>query len=673
MLRPTRRHGRLSALLFGGLVASLVLPIGTVAGSPASPAASTSAVPVADAPPAGRTPRLEGRGVQAFDAGRGQKPKEPLQDLEFDPTADTPTATAPSGPLAVTAAPPATLATSSGAPAATSFGPWEGLDQAGAAAICPTGASCAEREPPDASVAVGPNDVVQTVNTDLRFTTREGTVTKTALDAYEFFKVATFTFEDQLIPIDGISDPRWVYDAKHDRWFGTITAWHCDDDGAGEDDDGYGFVLAALSATNSPTGGYYHFSIRYDLLPVGAMIGTSGDKIVLSASEYYLDATTCTGSLQKDTPSLLTLGWADLMTFPAFPAFRYTLLLPFESTLEAPRPAISPKGTSNTIYGVLADDVTGTTSNVVYFTITGTISQSVNDITVETSDLTDSDVVPPFESPPAPVQPGGTLPSAVTRHPTHAIWQDDVLTFAATYPCNPGSGTRACARVTQLDTTTPTPTRIQDMLIGTNGKDTWMPGVAQSQNGTLHAVFTQSSSTGGMSSYTRYQLPSDALNTLSDSVELADGGANHYDGTRWGDFTLPAQDPRDSNAVWQGNQYTKSDGSWGTRVSELQTAGATFVPIDPVRVLDSRDGTGLSNPFNANLARSVQVAGVGVIPDDAVAITGNLTVTQQQAAGFLAATPTPNNAPSTSTLNFPLGDTRANNITSPLATDGKLS
>jgi hypothetical protein len=99
----------------------------------------------------------------------------------------------------------------------------------------------------------------------------------------------------------------------------------------------------------------------------------------------------------------------------------------------------------------------------------------------------------------------------------------------------------------------------------------------------------------------------------------------------------------------------------------------TFAPIPPVRLLDTRTDIGLSGQFTANIARSVDIAGRLGIPNDAVAITGNLTVVGQQQAGYLSVTPDPDNSPSTSALNFPLGDVRANNITSPLAADGKIS
>jgi hypothetical protein len=102
--------------------------------------------------------------------------------------------------------------------------------------------------------------------------------------------------------------------------------------------------------------------------------------------------------------------------------------------------------------------------------------------------------------------------------------------------------------------------------------------------------------------------------------------------------------------------------------------GTTFTPVDPVRLLDTRANpvNGLSGKFIANTARLLQIAGRNGIPNDAVAITANLTVVGQTNPGYLSVTPTLDNNPSTSTMNFPKGDTRANNITAPLSV-GKLS
>ena len=104
----------------------------------------------------------------------------------------------------------------------------------------------------------------------------------------------------------------------------------------------------------------------------------------------------------------------------------------------------------------------------------------------------------------------------------------------------------------------------------------------------------------------------------------------------------------------------------------LPLAGATYFPLTPTRLLDTRNGTGLSSTFSSHVARTFQVTG-GAIPASATAVTGNLTVTQQTSAGFLYIGPVAANNPTSSTLNFPLGDDRANAVTVALSGTGTLS
>jgi GH25 family lysozyme M1 (1,4-beta-N-acetylmuramidase) len=103
--------------------------------------------------------------------------------------------------------------------------------------------------------------------------------------------------------------------------------------------------------------------------------------------------------------------------------------------------------------------------------------------------------------------------------------------------------------------------------------------------------------------------------------------------------------------------------------------GATYFALSPSRLVDTRAKKGLTHgALKAGVASTFQVTGVGAnpVPADAVAVTGNLTVTGQTAAGYFALTSVATNKPRYSTLNFPLGDTRANGVTIPLGSGGKL-
>jgi len=97
--------------------------------------------------------------------------------------------------------------------------------------------------------------------------------------------------------------------------------------------------------------------------------------------------------------------------------------------------------------------------------------------------------------------------------------------------------------------------------------------------------------------------------------------------------------------------------------------GATFFPITPTRLVDTRVKQMIAGPMLANRAYSFQVAGLAGVPANATAVTGNATVTAATGAGYISVVPSfvPGAAPSTSTVNFPKGDTRANNVVVPLA------
>ena len=107
----------------------------------------------------------------------------------------------------------------------------------------------------------------------------------------------------------------------------------------------------------------------------------------------------------------------------------------------------------------------------------------------------------------------------------------------------------------------------------------------------------------------------------------------------------------------------------------IPLSGATYYPLSPVRVLDSRISLG-AGIFRSRVAQSFAVASASSgIPASASAVTGNVTVTGQTGGGYVSVAPslTSGMAPPTSTINFPVGDTRANGITVSLAGGGKLS
>ena len=97
-------------------------------------------------------------------------------------------------------------------------------------------------------------------------------------------------------------------------------------------------------------------------------------------------------------------------------------------------------------------------------------------------------------------------------------------------------------------------------------------------------------------------------------------------------------------------------------------SAVNFTVVNPTRLIDSRTSGG---KLAANEPRIVPVTG-GIVPVNAVAITGNLTITNPTAAGWATVTPTVG-TPTTSAVNFGKGGTVANGFTIGLAPDGSVA
>ncbi len=95
---------------------------------------------------------------------------------------------------------------------------------------------------------------------------------------------------------------------------------------------------------------------------------------------------------------------------------------------------------------------------------------------------------------------------------------------------------------------------------------------------------------------------------------------------------------------------TGPSGTSATSSADLFTfisvaSGATYVSLTPARILDTRDGTGLSGTFSSTVARTFAVTGQGGVPANAVAVTGNLTVTAADEPGLRGPDPEPGQQP----------------------------
>ncbi|HEY4609573.1 MAG TPA: hypothetical protein VIH06_10230, partial [Ilumatobacteraceae bacterium] len=100
-----------------------------------------------------------------------------------------------------------------------------------------------------------------------------------------------------------------------------------------------------------------------------------------------------------------------------------------------------------------------------------------------------------------------------------------------------------------------------------------------------------------------------------------------------------------------------------------------FVPLNPARLLDTRDGTGGNlSGLSRNTFTQLKVDGVGGVPaTGATAVVLNVTVASPITNGFITAWPSGEDQPTVSNLNFVPGQTVPNLVTVKIGANGKIN
>lgn len=186
--------------------------------------------------------------------------------------------------------------------------------------------------------------------------------------------------------------------------------------------------------------------------------------------------------------------------------------------------------------------------------------------------------------------------------------------------------------------------------------------------------------------------PADSLVLAGGAYALAEAGQSYvaylYDGGSatldlsgaTGAFRVDWFDPRtgafqSAPAVTAGAAHSftaPADGDWVLRLTrESDTGGPTgdFHTLTPCRLIDTRslpDGPALIS----SALRDFDLTGRCGVPDSAVALSLNVSVTQPTGSGHVRFSPGGIQPSNVGTIHFPPGASRANNALLPLASDG---
>lgn len=111
-----------------------------------------------------------------------------------------------------------------------------------------------------------------------------------------------------------------------------------------------------------------------------------------------------------------------------------------------------------------------------------------------------------------------------------------------------------------------------------------------------------------------------------------------------------------------------------TTASQQVTVASGYAPVEPTRVLDTRNGTGVpQGKLGPGGVLTLNLAGhAGVPPTGATAVVLNVTATDASAGGVLTVFPDGSPKPTTSSVNFLAGQTIPNLVTVRLGADGAV-
>jgi hypothetical protein len=259
-----------------------------------------------------------------------------------------------------------------------------------------------------------------------------------------------------------------------------------------------GYLNVAVSKTSNPLGTWARYRIAMtDAWTDEVRIGFSDDKVVLATNEWDLapGRADCLGSAYEGA-RLRVMDWVDLLNGGALtvkdvsptPRTSYWSWVP-----AAPVPGTTSTSTGNTIR-LVGDRKVTYWGHVAYATITGsaragTARLATNiDLTAKRGLL---ELIGPPETILAMASGNGGLDEAVMS----AAVRGSRLYFTSHMTCKTAADIdwRSCARVTELNISTTTPTVVQDVWYVEMEADTFQPVVGIARAGTVFVVMSRSS------------------------------------------------------------------------------------------------------------------------------------------------------------------------------------
>jgi hypothetical protein len=127
--------------------------------------------------------------------------------------------------------------------------------------------------------------------------------------------------------------------------------------------------------------------------------------------------------------------------------------------------------------------------------------------------------------------------------------------------------------------------KFQDGTFAPDANYRWMGSIASDQNGDIAIGYSTSSSNVHPAIRFTGREPGDPVGTMQAENSIFEGAGSQTGGlSRWGDYSVLRIDPSDDCTFWYTNEYIPADGSfnWKTRVGSFRFVGCGAPPIPPL-------------------------------------------------------------------------------------------
>ncbi|MFC2085200.1 T9SS type A sorting domain-containing protein, partial [Bacteroidota bacterium] len=404
--------------------------------------------------------------------------------------------------------------------------------------------------PPDPYIAVGPNHVIQIVNSSFRITDKKGNSIKT---------INAVTWYSKLIPVDPF-DPKIIYDHYENRW---VMLWSHVNDAISE-----AFYILSVSDDEDPIGTWFTWFLPANVdgnTPSGAWadypaIGFDDKAIYLTANNWAFSGGFQHVKIKIIEKSFLYVNdtaseviWTDLwgMNYPGSSNSGFGL-----------RP-VRMHSTSDKYYFVNSEWWGGSHSTIALYELTDPL----------TNPHLTGEAIPTalYESPPTVEQLGGnelSIEGSGTQLRNEPVFQHDLIHLTHTAKYENVGGVRYL-NIDVYNKTIPV-----DIIMGTPEHHHIYSALAVNQNDDVILTYTRSSANEYLGAYFAIIFESSVLlggsNILQTGKDnyVVDFGSNR---NRWGDYNGAWSDPSDPLSFWVYSEYTKAKNQWGTWIGAVRT------------------------------------------------------------------------------------------------------